>query len=201
MRTLLIASTNQGKIKEINTYFQKLNFNIKGLDDFPQIGDIEEDGNSFKENALKKARVSSKTTGLLTLADDSGLVVDYLDGAPGIYSARYAGEDVSDKENNNKLLKELKGVSKEERTAYFKCVMALVFPDKNKEYTFEGICSGLITKEPRGKHGFGYDPLFFVPEYEKTMAQLSPEIKNQISHRAKALKKVKNFFEDHNFDA
>ncbi len=196
MQKLLIASTNKGKIKEIKSLFSDLNFTIKGLKDYPEIGDIKEDGNSFKENALKKARVGANNTGLYTLADDSGLVVDYLDGAPGIYSARFAGENASDRDNNEKLLKMLKGVPEQQRDAHFKCVMALVRPRKDEEYTFAGKCPGKITKKPRGEHGFGYDPVFYVPEYEKTMAQLEPSIKNEISHRAQALEKVKRFLKN-----
>lgn len=192
MRKLLIGSTNKGKIKEVRALLEGFPFQIVGLEDYPQLMNIKEDGDSFKENALKKARVSARETGLLTLADDSGLVVDYLDGSPGIYSARFAGEDATDDENNRKLLNELDGVKKDKRTARFKCVMALVDPASTNEEVVEGSCEGIIAVQPRGENGFGYDPLFYLSEYDKTMAQLPASEKNRISHRAKALTKIKN---------
>ena len=140
MRKLLIGSTNKGKIKEVRALLEGFPFQIVGLEDYPQLMNIKEDGDSFKENALKKARVSARETGLLTLADDSGLVVDYLDGSPGIYSARFAGKDATDDENNRKLLNELDGVEKDKRTARFKCVMALVDPESTNEEVVEGSC-------------------------------------------------------------
>ena len=194
MRKLLIASTNKGKIKEVKAQLKEFDFEIVGLDSYPQLMNIKEDGNSFKENALKKARVSAKETSLLTLADDSGLEVDYLDGRPGIYSARYAGEDASDEENNKKLLEELKEVKKEDRTARFRCVMALVDPENEFNETVDGSCEGIILEESKGENGFGYDPLFYVKSKNKAMAELPAEEKNQISHRAQALKKMKKVF-------
>ena len=194
MKKLLVASNNQGKIKEIRATLDDFKLKILGLKEFPQIPEIKEDGNTFKENALKKARTGAEKTGLLTLADDSGLVVDYLNGKPGIYSARFAGADATDADNNQKLLKQLKGVPSQKRTAHFKCVMALVDPKKEKEFTKTGTCNGVITNEPRGDQGFGYDPLFLLPGYEKTMAELPAEVKNKISHRAHALEKIKEVF-------
>ncbi len=194
-RKLLVASGNKGKIKEIDNYLENLNesttLEIIGLSHFPDLPEVEEDGDTFLANALKKARERAKDTGLLTLADDSGLVVDYLEGAPGVYSARYAGEDATDRDNNKKLLDELKGIPTDRRSAHFKCVLALVDPDTAKEIVVEGKCEGIIGVEPQGVNGFGYDPLFFIPEYDKTMAQLPLETKNKISHRANALKKMK----------
>ncbi|MFW6007441.1 MAG: XTP/dITP diphosphatase [Halanaerobiales bacterium] len=199
MKKLFIASTNQGKIKEIQDTYKSFNFEIVGLNEYPELQQIKEDGSSFEENALKKARAGANHTGLLTLADDSGLVVDYLDGKPGIYSARFAGENSSDEENNIKLLNDLYKVDWENRNAFFVCIMALVNPVTGEEHTVEGKCNGYIATNPRGDNGFGYDPIFYLPEYDKTMAELPPETKNKISHRAKALEKMKTIFKDHFF--
>lgn len=195
MKKLLIASTNQGKIREIKNSYRDLDIEIIGLDSFPELDEVIEDGTTFAENALKKARSRAEDTGLLTLADDSGLVVEYLNGEPGIYSARYAGPKAADEDNNRKLLQELEGVPSKKRQAYFKCVAALVSPDCDGEYTTTGICEGLIAEKPEGEEGFGYDPVFYVPEYDKTMAQLPLAVKNKISHRAKAIEKMKNILE------
>jgi len=196
MEKLLIASTNKGKIKEVRAQLKNFDFEIIGLDDFPELMNIEEDGETFAENALKKARVSAQKTNLITLADDSGLEVDYLDGRPGIYSARFSGENATDEENNKKLLKELEGVEKEERTARFRCVMAIYDPRNDFYKTADGSCEGRILKSPRGENGFGYDPLFYVEKKGKTMAELSSEIKNKISHRANALEKMKKIIKE-----
>ncbi len=191
MEKLLIASTNKGKIKEVRAQLADFDFEIIGLENYPELMNIEEDGDSFKENALKKAKVSAEKTGLVTLADDSGLEVDYLNGSPGIYSARYSGENATDEKNNKKLLKELKGVNKAKRSARFRCVMALYDPLNNFKETVSGSCEGRILKSPKGKNGFGYDPLFYVESKGKAMAELPAEIKNEISHRAVALNKMK----------
>jgi len=196
MEKLLIASTNKGKIKEVRAQLKNFDFEIIGLDNFPELMNIEEDGETFAENALKKARVSAQKTNLITLADDSGLEVDYLDGRPGIYSARFSGENATDEENNKKLLKELEGVEKEERTARFRCVMAIYDPRNDFYKTADGSCEGRILKSPRGENGFGYDPLFYVEKKGKTMAELSSEIKNKISHRANALEKMKKIIKE-----
>src|SRR5690554_594045 len=194
-RKLLVASANQGKIREIKNYLENLNninLEIIGLDEFPGLPEVEEDGDSFRANALKKARARAEQTGLLTLADDSGLSVDYLGGEPGIYSARYAGEGATDEENNQKLLEKLKDVPEEKRKASFICVMALVDPDSGEEIVVEGRCDGIIQLSATGENGFGYDPIFYLPEFRKTMAEIPLELKNQISHRAAALQKMKN---------
>lgn len=194
-RKLLVASANQGKIREIKNYLENLNninLEIIGLDEFPGLPEVEEDGDSFRANALKKARARAEQTGLLTLAEDSGLSVDYLGGEPGIYSARYAGEGATDEENNQKLLEKLKNVPEEKRKASFICVMALVDPDSGEEIVVEGRCDGIIQLSPKGENGFGYDPIFYLPEFRKTMAEIPLELKNQISHRAAALQKMKN---------
>lgn len=194
-RKLLVATGNKGKIKEIENYLENLDentgFEIIGLSQYPDLPEVEEDGDTFSANALKKARERAKETGLLTLADDSGLVVDYLEGAPGVYSARYAGKNATDADNNKKLLDELKDIPLNKRSAHFKCVLALVDPDTEKEIVVEGICEGIIASEPRGENGFGYDPLFFISHFNKTMAELPLKIKNKISHRANGLKRMK----------
>jgi len=195
MEKILIASKNQGKIREVKDRFESTDFEFVGLSSLGDFEEVIEDGATFKENALKKARIRAKETQLITIADDSGLVVEYLEGKPGIYSARFAGDEATDEENNKKLLKELAGVPREKRKAYFKCIIALVIP-QGKEYCFSGTCQGFIARKPCGENGFGYDPLFFVPEYNKTMGQLSLVVKNKISHRARALDKLEKFLKD-----
>lgn len=165
-------------------------FRIYALSDFSDVPEVEEDGNSFAENALKKARFYSKLFGKLTIADDSGLEVDSLKGLPGIYSARYAGEPASGRKNNQKLLRELQGVPVSKRGARFKCFIAMTSPD-GREATAEGSCKGRIGFTEKGRKGFGYDPLFILPKYGKTMAELTLEEKNRVSHRGKALRKLK----------
>lgn len=182
---LLIATRNRGKKREYARLLQGLEVELIALDDLGVTKTIKEDGASYTENALLKARGYAAATGLLTLADDSGLEVDALDGAPGVLTARYAGEGATDEQRYSLLLEQLKDVPPEHRTARFRCVIALAWPDGRVEIT-EGVCEGRITREPRGEHGFGYDPVFYVPEYGCTMAELPPEIKNRISHRARA---------------
>lgn len=177
-------------MREIRGILRGLGFRILSLNDFLDIPEIIEDGKSFTENALKKARFYSKYFGKLTLADDSGLEVDVLNGMPGIYSARYSGERASHRENNLKLLREMAGIPVSKRGARFKCAIALVSPD-GKEGITEGSCKGRIGFRQVGKRGFGYDPLFELPQYGKTMAQLSVEEKNRISHRGKALRRLR----------
>ncbi len=163
---------------------------VLSLNDFSDVPDVKEDGKSFEENALKKARFFSNFFGKAAVADDSGLEVDALAGLPGIYSARYAGEKASDRDNNRKLLQEMKVVPVARRNARFRCVIALVLPGGD-EKVVEGKCRGKIGLKEAGRRGFGYDPLFFLPKYGKTMAQLSIQEKNRISHRGKALRKLK----------
>jgi XTP/dITP diphosphohydrolase len=165
------------------------------LSDLPGVPEIEEDGRSFTENALKKARFYSRHFGKLTLADDSGLEVDILKRLPGIYSARYAGEGVPHQENNRKLLKEMEGIPISKRGARFRCVIVVASPN-GKEAVTEGSCKGRIGFKEVGKKGFGYDPLFILPQYGKTMAQLSIEEKNKISHRGKALRKLRKVIDN-----
>lgn len=187
---MIVATRNRGKVREIRRALKRLGLRVYSLGDFPDVPEIEEGGKSFAENALKKARFCSKYSGKLTLADDSGLEVDSLKGWPGIYSARYAGEKATSQENNQKLLKEMEGIPLSGRGARFRCVIAIVSPD-GREAIAEGSCRGRIGFKEKGRKGFGYDPLFILPKYGKTMAELSLEEKNRISHRGKALKKLR----------
>ncbi len=182
----VIATRNRGKLRELKELLADFGLDIQPLDHFPQVGEIVEDGDTFFENAMKKAKTVSEKTGLMAIADDSGLEVDALKGAPGVYSARYAGEDATDEQNYLKLLDEMKDVPEEKRGAQFRCVMVAYRPD-GRWVSAEGICRGSITSSPRGEQGFGYDPVF-VPEGDtRTMAELTREEKNKISHRGKAL--------------
>lgn len=189
---LVLATNNKGKVKEFKELLGDVE--ILSLSDFPDIPDIVEDGNTFEENAIIKAKTVAQATGLMALADDSGLEVDILNGQPGIYSARFAGAGKDDQKNNEKLLALLKDVPTEKRTARFRCVIAIVTP-LGETYTADGKCEGLIGKEPVGHKGFGYDPLFIVPSYNKTFAELDLAEKNKISHRGKALIKANSILE------
>ncbi len=184
---LIIATRNKGKTKEIRERLKGFPVEIKNLDDFGPIPEIEEDGETFDDNAYKKAAFAARVLGHPAMADDSGLVVEALDGRPGVRSARYGGENATDEENYTKLLKEMTG--KSNRKAAFECVISIAVPT-GAALTYEGRCEGLITTEPEGEGGFGYDPVFFCPEFNKTFAQLSMEEKNQVSHRGKALKEI-----------
>lgn len=192
MKKIIIGSGNQHKIEEIKAYFSDLNFNFIALDPEHGLPEVIEDGKSYKENALKKARQRADELNEIVLADDSGLSVEYLDGAPGIYSARFGGEGLNDQEKYLKVLDLLKGKAVEKRKAAFISVIALVDPFRKIEITAAGKCEGIIAKEAVGENGFGYDPIFYLPEYGKTMAQISQAEKNKISHRGLALKKMKN---------
>jgi XTP/dITP diphosphohydrolase len=187
---IIIATRNKGKIREIRRALKALGLKIFSLDDFSGIPGIEEDGKSFTENAWKKARFYAKYFGKSTLADDSGLEVDALRGLPGTYSARYAGNGASDRENNQKLLREMEGIPVSKRGARFKCVMVMVSYN-GREAVAQGSCRGRIGFKEVGKRGFGYDPLFILPQYGKTMAQLTVKEKNRVSHRGKALRRIR----------
>tara|TARA_B100000809_G_scaffold263771_1_gene317825 strand:- start:1187 stop:1807 length:621 start_codon:yes stop_codon:yes gene_type:complete len=195
-RKLVLATHNSHKKTEMNTLLAPLGISIVGLDDFPQIGDIEETGTTLLENSLIKARSVHQITGLPSLADDTGLEVDALGGAPGVYSARFAGKNPTYEDNINKLLSKLDGISPDKRIARFRTVIAFV--DGRRELFSEGIIEGLITVEPRGHEGFGYDPIFLPETESKTFAEMSQERKNQISHRGRAFagmqKKLNNYF-------
>ena len=187
MKKILIATKNKGKIAEFNSLFSRYDVQVVSLYDLPEeIEDIEETGSTFQENAALKAETIARTFGLSTLADDSGLIVDGLGGAPGIYSARYAGEPTDDLKNNQLLLENMKHLKDSERTARFICVLAVAHPERDTNY-YTGYCEGSIASEPRGKNGFGYDPLFIPKGYQQTMAQLDSKEKNALSHRRAAL--------------
>lgn len=188
---VVLATRNKGKVRELRDMLQPFGIEVVSLVEYPGIPEVEEDGETFLANAVKKARVIATATGELALADDSGLEVDYLHGAPGVHSARFAGQHGDSKANNEKLLKLLDGVPWDKRTARFKCVIAVATPDGKVE-TAEGTCEGIITTEARGREGFGYDPLFYYPPYDKTFAELDLEVKNKVSHRAKALQAAKD---------
>ncbi len=186
---LVLASGNKGKLAEFQRLLDGLDVQIHSMKDYPEIGEIVEDGSTFAENALIKARTVCKATGKPAMADDSGLAVDALNGAPGIYSARFAGEQRSDADNNAKVLRLMETVADADRTARFFCVIAIVLPD-GREYTVEGTCEGTILHALRGEGGFGYDPLFYVESMNKTFAELTMEEKNRISHRGYANRKA-----------
>ncbi len=192
MRELFIATRNKGKLKEFEALFSGIVDRLLSPADIPGVPEVEEDGATFQENAVKKARGAALAIGKPVLADDSGLVVDALGGAPGVYSARFAGEKASDDDNNAKLLEQMAHLPTEHRTAAYRCVIALCFSDGSCR-TFDGELGGVILNAPRGRGGFGYDPLFLVPEYGQTLAELPLEIKNRISHRGKALAKLKEY--------
>jgi len=192
-KILVLATHNKGKITELRRLLLGYGITIKGLDDFDPIPEAVEDGSSFKENAYKKAYFTAKSLGIPALADDSGLVVRALNGEPGVHSARYAGDHASDEDRYKKLLKEMDG--KADRSAYFGCAIAVALP-AGQTMTFTGRCDGEITFEPRGDEGFGYDPVFFYPPLKMTFAQIPLEEKNRISHRGKAMAKLKEDFDN-----
>lgn len=196
METIIAASSNAHKIKEIQAIMNKFDMEVISRDEagVPAF-EIEEDGQTFEENSYKKAYEIMKVTGKTTIADDSGLMVDYLGGAPGVYSARFAGEECDDKKNNEKLLKLLKNQAGDDRKAKFVSVITLIFPD-GETITARGECSGRIIGAEAGENGFGYDPLFVPDGYCKTFAQLSEEEKNAISHRAKALETLEKLLKE-----
>jgi len=192
---ILLATANQGKIRELEDLLKsddtllRAGVKILSLNDFPDLKGIEENGRTFAENALIKAREAYALGRRITLADDSGLEVDALNGAPGVFSARYAGQPKDDARNIEKLLAELKDIPREKRTARFRCCLAVI--DQNgREYILEGKTEGQILEECRGSGGFGYDPVFYLPQFGKTMAELTLEEKNKISHRARAFQQV-----------
>lgn len=186
MKQIVLATRNQDKITEIRRIMQLDSIRLVGIDIFPQAPDVVEDGKTLHDNALKKACSACISTGLPAIADDSGLEVDALDGAPGVYSSRFAGEHVSYADNNAKLLYLMRNVPQEKRTARFRCVTCFV--DGDEHHFVEAVCEGMIIQEIRGDGGFGYDPLFLVPYLGKTFAELTLEEKNEISHRGKAFR-------------
>lgn len=186
---IIIATKNKGKLKEMEQLLAGFPCSVISMTDAGITGDIAESGSTFEENAMTKAMSIWKATGETVLADDSGLEVDFLDGAPGVYSARYAGAGATDDDNNKKLLDALAGVPEEKRTARYVCVIALVFPS-GRSITVRGTCEGYIAMKPEGNNGFGYDPLFYFPGYGLTIARMDPQLKNGISHRGIAMRKL-----------
>ncbi|WP_377888267.1 XTP/dITP diphosphatase [Alkalihalobacillus sp. R86527] len=195
MRKLLVATKNKGKVKEFKRRFETDELQVISLLDLDEALDVEETGSTFAENAVLKAETIMRITNTIVIADDSGLVIDALDGDPGVYSARYAGPEKDDEANIDKVLSELKNVPDEKRTASFQCLLAVAIPDKKTEI-YSGSCEGRIAHERSGYEGFGYDPIFYLPSYQKTMAELTPEEKDAISHRGKALDRLQEAFQD-----
>lgn len=189
---LVLATRNSGKVKEFQRILRDFPVEIRCLNDFGPLPEVEEDGKTFDDNAYKKAHFTAKVLGLPAIADDSGLVVEALDGAPGVRSARYAGENATDSDNIAKLLKEMAG--KTDRRAAFECVLSIAVPS-GPALTYEGRCEGEITDSPRGEKGFGYDPVFFYPPYGRTFAEISIEEKNKVSHRGRALQEFAQEFD------
>ncbi|MEA3429540.1 MAG: XTP/dITP diphosphatase [Thermodesulfobacteriota bacterium] len=190
--TMVIATRNKGKTSEIRDLLKGFPVNIKNLDDFGPIPEVEEDGNTFDENAYKKASFTARALGLPALADDSGLLVEALGGVPGIHSARYAGENATDEQRYAKLLQEMK--EKTDRRAAFECVISIAVPTGDA-LTYKARCEGLIAREPAGSNGFGYDPIFYYPPLKKTFAELTMQEKSHVSHRGKALRKLRDEFD------
>ena len=188
MKQVVIATKNKGKAKDFEALFQPLGFEVVTMFDVAPDMEIEETGTTFEENAVLKAETLAKELNMIVIADDSGLVVDALDGAPGVYSARYAG-DHDDEANIVKVLEKLAGVPEEKRTARFMCALAIAGPEMDTTTVF-GTCEGVILQEKRGTNGFGYDPIFFIPELGRAMAELTPEEKGAISHRGNAIRKL-----------
>ncbi len=191
METIVLGSGNKHKIKELRATLAPLGIELKSSYDFSGLEEVVEDATTLKGNALKKARYFSRQTGLPALSDDTGLEVAALNGRPGVYSARYAGDSATSEDNIKKLLGELSGLDLEERDAQFRTVIAMV--SENGTHTFEGVCRGTILKERRGDKGFGYDPVFRPVGYDETFAELDADTKNKISHRGKAIEKLKHF--------
>ena len=191
-RPLVLATRNKGKIAEFKELFSRTDIELRNLDDFGPIPPVVEDGETFEENAVIKARFTARVLGLPAVADDSGLTVKALGGEPGVFSARYAGESATDRENNLKLLDRMKGI--DEREGAFICVLAIAVP-RGPALIYEGICEGIISKELTGGQGFGYDPLFYYPPLKKTFAQMTQAEKNHVSHRGKAMAELKGELE------
>ncbi|MCY9184771.1 XTP/dITP diphosphatase [Bacillus halotolerans] len=194
MKEAIIATHNPGKVKEFKEILEPKGYEVKSLAEIGFTDEIEETGHTFEENAILKAEAVAKAVNKMVIADDSGLSVDNLGGRPGVYSARYAGEQKDDQANIDKVLSELKGSEKEQRTARFRCALAVSIPGEETK-TVEGHVEGYIAEEPKGEYGFGYDPIFIVKDKDKTMAELTSDEKNKISHRADALKKLSKLLE------
>ncbi|HHU75113.1 MAG TPA: XTP/dITP diphosphatase [Clostridiales bacterium] len=196
MRKIIFATSNEGKMDEIRDICKDLDVELLSLKDAGIVAEIDENGTSFEENAIIKAKTVMEMTGTMVLADDSGIEVDYLNKAPGIYSARFLGEDTPYSVKNQYIIDQLAKAEGEERSARFVCVIACAFPD-GRMITAKGTIEGYIAHKISGSHGFGYDPIFYVPEYSCTMADMAPEEKNKISHRGKALMKMKELLKSY----
>ncbi|MBL3646241.1 MULTISPECIES: XTP/dITP diphosphatase [Bacillus] len=194
MKEAIIATHNPGKVKEFKEILEPKGYDVKSLAEIGYTEEIEETGHTFEENAILKAEAVAKAVNKMVIADDSGLSIDNLGGRPGVYSARYAGEQKDDQANIDKVLNELKGIEKEQRTGRFRCALAVSIPGEETK-TVEGHVEGYIAEEPRGEYGFGYDPIFIVKDKDQTMAELTSDEKNKISHRADALKKLSKLLE------
>lgn len=194
-KRLIFATGNEGKMKEIRMLLGDLGYEIISLNDLNLEVDIEENGDTFEENAIIKAKTIMKLTNEMVMADDSGLEIDYLNGEPGVHSARFMGENTPYTIKNNHIMRLLSDAKKDERTARFVCAIACIFPD-GEVLTTEGTIEGTIAYEEKGENGFGYDSIFYLPEYKCTTAELSPEMKNQISHRGKALREMRKRLEE-----
>lgn len=190
MKKIIFATTNKNKVREVNMMMEGFDVELVPMTDMGIDVEIEETGTTFEENAIIKAKAICDMTGEIALADDSGLEVDYLDGAPGVYSSRFLGEDTPYEIKNDYIIEKLKDAKGKERSARFACAMAMVFPDGDVE-TCYGTIEGLIGYEQKGTNGFGYDPIVYVPEYEMTTGEMTPQLKNSISHRGKALEQMK----------
>lgn len=190
MKKIIFATTNENKVREVNMMMEGFDVELVPMTDMGIDVEIEETGTTFEENAIIKAKAICEMTGEIALADDSGLEVDYLDGAPGVYSSRFLGEDTPYEIKNDYIIEKLKDAKGKERSARFACAMAMVFPNGDVE-TCYGTIEGLIGYEQKGTNGFGYDPIVYVPEYEMTTGEMTPQLKNSISHRGKALEQMK----------
>ena len=194
--TVVLGTHNQGKVREFQALLENTGVTLLSWKDVDGSISVVEDGKTFLENALKKAEATARATGMVAIADDSGLEVDHLNGRPGVFSARYAGPKATDQENYGKILEELSGVLPAQRGGRFVCVIGLVTPDGKREWV-EGECRGVITESPRGEQGFGYDPIFYYPDYGKTFAEMDADEKNQVSHRAEAIRKLRPLLKEH----
>lgn len=189
MKEIIIATKNKGKAKDFEALLEPMGYKVLTLHDVAPHMDVEETGETFEENAILKAETIAEELQATVIADDSGLEIDALGGEPGVYSARYSGEEKNDESNMDKVLQKLVQVPADEKTARFRCVLALASPGQ-ETIIFEGVCEGLIADERKGDHGFGYDPIFYVPSHEKTMAEMKPEEKAAISHRGNAIREL-----------
>lgn len=190
---IIFATKNEGKMKEVREILSDLPYRVQSMEEAGIDIDVVEDGDTFEANAIKKAREICEVSQSIVLADDSGLEIDFFDQAPGVYSARYLGKDTPYSEKNAIILDRMKEVPEEERTARFVCAIAVAFPD-GRTHVVRGTIEGIIGYESKGDNGFGYDPIFYVPEYGMTTSEMPPELKNQLSHRGKALRKMKELY-------